>query len=201
MKNRISYFLLWGVLLSAFVGIGIDLFNKFISGGVLYALSTFKFFTLQSNLFVLIYAFVVLFCSRLSMNNFVVFMKGPLTSYIVLTGLVYLIILEPIYDLDGMERIASVFLHYIVPPLMFLFWITSEKRRYSLREMPRWLVYPVCFMLWGLFLALVKNDYLYPFFDVSQHGIYVSLYILLVAIGFVALVILLVFINNFHLRR
>jgi hypothetical protein len=201
MKGRVSYYLLWIVFSSAFIGIGIDLYNKFVSGGVLHALSTFKYFTLQSNLLVLIYAFVILFCVRLSKNSFVLFMKGPLTSYIVLTGLVYLIILEPIYDLEGLERIASVFLHYVVPPLMFLWWILSEQRSYSLREVPKWLVYPVLFMVWGLFLALVEGDYLYPFFDVSQYGIYVALYILFVAIGFVSLVVLLIFINIFFIKR
>jgi hypothetical protein len=148
-----------------------------------------------------VYASIVLFSKRLSKRGFVVFMKGPLTSYIALTGLVYLIILEPIYDLDGLERTASVFLHYVVPPLMFLWWISTEERRYSLRELPKWLLYPVLFMVWGLFLAVAKGDYLYPFFDVSKYGMFVTLYLLLVAIGFASLVVLLVFINNFYLKR
>jgi hypothetical protein len=54
-------------------------------------------------------------------------------------------------------------------------------------------------MLWGLLLAFWFEDYLYPFFDIAQYGAFVAIYLVLVAIGFLAMILLLFFINNFYL--
>ncbi|MDP3436936.1 MAG: Pr6Pr family membrane protein [Bacteroidales bacterium] len=193
--------LLWAIFTSALIGISLDVYNNSDGGDILKGLSNFKFFTLQSNGLILIYAFVSIFFKRYNSINVFNNTLGPVTSYIVLTGVVYLIILEPIYELYGMERLSSTILHYITPPLMFLFWVLFEERRYSYGEFFRWLIYPLVFMAWGLFRALVFNDYLYPFFDIQKYGLFVSAYLLMVAIGFSCMILLLIFINNNYLTN
>ncbi len=159
-------------------------------------LSDFKFFTLQSNALVLFFAAGRLFVRKVNIQNYIRMAFGPLTSYILLTGIVYLIILEPIYELYGAERVASSILHYVTPPLMFLLWILTENRRYSYSEVFKWLIYPLLFMGWGLFRAFAFNDYLYPFFDLEKYGLYVSAYLFMVALGFSVMILLIIFINN-----
>lgn len=193
--------LLWAIFTSALIGISLDVYNNSDGGDILKGLSNFKFFTLQSNGLILIYAFVSIFFKRYNSINVFNNTLGPVTSYIVLTGVVYLIILEPIYELYGMERLSSTILHYITPPLMFLFWVLFEERRYSYGEFFRWLIYPLAFMVWGLFRALVFNDYLYPFFDIKKYGLFVSAYLLMVAIGFSCMILLFIFINNNYLTN
>lgn len=200
-SDLIKKSLLWAIFISALIGISLDVYNNSDGGDILKGLSNFKFFTLQSNGLILIYAFVSIFIKRGSTIGAFSKILGPVTSYIVLTGVVYLIILEPIYELFGMERLSSTILHYITPPLMFLFWILFEKRRYNFREFFWWLIYPLAFMAWGLFRAFVFNDYLYPFFDIQKYGLFVSAYLLMVAIGFSCMILLLIFINNNYLTN
>lgn len=200
MKNKLTGKpLIWLVFASALVGISIDIHNKMADSGFFEALSTFKFFTLQSNLLVLIFAGLTILGGKKSTNNVMQFSLGPITSYIVLTGVVYLVILEPIYELYGMERVASVLLHYVTPPLMLLYWIFNEKRRYTFAEFPKWLVYPVLFMVWGIARAVFAEDYLYPFFDTGQYGYFIAFYLLLVALGFSSMVMIFIFVNNFYM--
>lgn len=200
-ESRIEKILLWMLLISTFSGITLNTINHSDGGDILKGLSDFKFFTLQSNALVLLFAAGLLFAGKESISGKLRFVTGALTSYIMLTGTVYLIILEPIYELYGSERLASSILHYITPPLMFLYWITCEKRRYSYREFIKWLSYPLIFMGWGLFRAFAYKDYLYPFFDLEKYGAFVSVYLLMVAIGFTCMILLIMFINNTYLRR
>ncbi len=193
--------LLWIILIVTFCGITLDIYNHSPGGNVFKGLSNFKFFTLQANALILIYSFTALFLKKLSDREFFKKALGPITSYIMLTGFVYLIILEPIYELYGMERLSSTLLHYISPPLMFIYWIYTEKRRYSYDEFLRWMTYPMIFMVWGLFRAIVLGDYLYPFFDTSLYGVYVSIYLFLVSVGFSCMILLFIFINNNYLTN
>lgn len=200
-KEQFTSYLLIFIFLVTLAGISLDIYNRAIDGGVMHALATFKFFTLQSNLLLLLFSATELFLRKAPKSKLHNFILGPITAYILLTGIVYLVILEPIYELYGLERISSVLLHYISPVLMFTYWLIAEKRRYRFAEAFNWLIYPILFMIWGLFLALVFNDYLYPFFDVSQYGAYVGFYLLLVAMGFAAMIVILIFINNFYLTQ
>jgi len=198
-KIQLTSYLLIFILLVTLVGISLDIYNRALDDGVMRALSAFKFFTLQSNLLLLIFSATELFLRKVPKSKLHTFIMGPITAYILLTGIVYLVILEPIYELYGLERLSSVLLHYISPVLMFSYWIAAEKRRYRFAEAFKWLIYPIAFMVWGLFLALVFQDYLYPFFDIEEYGAFVGIYLLLVAMGFASMIILLIFINNFYL--
>ncbi len=189
------------IFITSLIGIAIDVYNNSEGTTILAGFKTFKYFTLQSNAMVLLFSAGILFNSSLSHKRWFKNIMGPLTSYIMLTGVVYLIILEPIYDSVGLKRLSSVLLHYVTPPLMFLYWAIAEKRRYNYSEIFKWLTYPLIFMVWGLFLALVKQDYLYPFFDTDQYGANVVIYLMLVAIGFSSMILLIIFINNTFLVR
>lgn len=195
-KEKCKNYLLLLIFVVTLAGISLDIYNRAIDRGIIYALFSFKYFTLQSNFLLLIYSATELFMGKIPKNKLHPFILGPITSYILLTGLVYLIILEPIYDLHGLERLSSVLLHYISPVLMFSYWLIAEKRRYHFNEFFKWLIYPIIFMIWGLFLALAFKDYLYPFFDIAEYGAYVGLYLLLVAMGFGVMILLVIFINN-----
>ncbi len=198
-KENVKNYLLFFIFAVTLAGISLDIYNRTIARGIIYGLSTFKYFTLQSNFLLLIYSATELFMKKVPKSKLHTYMLGPITSYILLTGVVYLVILEPIYELYGLEKFSSVLMHYISPVLMFAYWLIAEKRRYKFSEAFKWLIYPIAFMIWGLLLAIFFSDYLYPFFDIAEYGLYVGLYLLLVAMGFSSMIILLIFINNFYM--
>lgn len=199
--DKFKLFILQSLFLVALTGISIDVYNNSEGGTLLSGLSTFKYFSLQSNAMVLLFSAGILFFKNVSQKSWFLYTLGPLTAYILLTGLVYLIILEPIYDLEGLKRVSSVLLHYVTPSLMFAYWFMAETRRYRYGEIFKWLIYPVIFMVWGLMLAIIRNDYLYPFFDTEQYGANVAIYLMLVAIGFSSMIMLIIFINNTFLTE
>ncbi len=200
MKKEITQKLfLSAIFVVTFTGIVIDIHNNSNGECFLSGLKTFKYFTLQSNALIFLFAAVLLF-ARMPLRLFVAkTATGPLTSYILLTGVVYLIVLEPIYELYGLKRISSSLLHYVSPVLMLIYWLLFEERKYSYNEFYKWLIFPVTFLIWGLFRAIVLADYLYPFFDIPAIGCIVVPYIFAVASGFALMSLLLIFVNNKYL--
>jgi hypothetical protein len=178
-------------------GILIDVYANFLKGGIVASISIFKYFTLQSNLFVFVFSFLAL-CDFRFVTDRPGFKKllSPITSYIFLTGVTYLIILAPTSNAAGLQKVATVLLHYCTPPLMFLYWLFFEDRKLKYNDIWAWMIYPFLFMLWGLGLAIIKGDYLYPFFDISKLGILVVPYLMAMALAFALIGFLLVFLKK-----
>ncbi len=177
-KKDLKKLILALVLITTVQGIGIDIYVNSAEGGIWEGLSIFKYFTLQSNALVMLYALLALINFR-SMTEKEWFKRAltPVTSYIMLTGITFLIILAPTSNAQGLQRVASDLLHYLVPSLMFLYWIVFEERELQYSYIWSWIIYPFVFMFWGLYLAIMKEDYLYPFFDINKLGILIVPYL------------------------
>ncbi|MFA6335544.1 MAG: Pr6Pr family membrane protein [Bacteroidales bacterium] len=185
------------ILITTFLGIFIDIYVNTIEHNIWKGLSLFKYFTLQSNSLIMIYSFVVLFNIKgYAENAHFKSLLSPFTSYIILTGLTFAILLAPTSTATGLHKVASDLLHYLSPPLMFFFWLIFEERKLKYALIGKWLIYPLLFMLWGLFLALFFGDYLYPFFDLSKYGNFLVVYLLLMAISTTMISLFLVFLNK-----
>ena len=177
-KKDLKKLILALVLITTVQGIGIDIYVNSAEGGIWEGLSIFKYFTLQSNALVMLYALLALINFR-SMTEKEWFKRAltPVTSYIMLTGISFLIILAPTSNSQGLQRVASDLLHYLVPSLMFFYWIVFEERELQYSYIWSWIIYPFVFMFWGLYLAIMKEDYLYPFFDINKLGILIVPYL------------------------
>ena len=198
MKSKdFKQLLLALIFIASFTGIAIDVYANARESGILHGLSIFKFFTLQSNLLIAIYSFIALFNIK-SYNEkpFFKSLLSPITSYIMLTGLAFAILLAPTSTAVGLHKVASDILHYLAPPLMFFFWLIFENRKLEYGYVAEWLIYPVVFMVWGLFRAFAYADYLYPFFDLTKFGYFLIIYLLAMAISTFAIGLLLVFVSK-----
>jgi hypothetical protein len=185
------------IFIASFAGIAIDVYANARESGILCGLSIFKFFTLQSNLLIAIYSFIALFNIKgYNEKPFFKSLLSPVTSYIMLTGLTFAILLAPTSTAIGLHKVASDILHYLVPPLMTFFWLIFEDRKLEYGYVPKWLIYPVVFMAWGLFRSFAYADYLYPFFDLSKFGYFLIIYLISMAIATFAIGLLLVFVNK-----
>ncbi len=204
MKKRalrnILLFLIFTVTLQ---GIFLDIQVSAKGNGFLHGLYIFKFFTLQSNMLFAIFSATTLILINSGKNNeiekrcdWLNKLLSPLFSYILLTGITYLIIIAPTTQLSGLEKVSSTLLHYVSPPLAILYFLLFEKRRIEYREIAYWLIYPVVFLGWGLYLALMKGDYLYPFFDIEKLGYKIIPYLFAVTLGGILLDIAVVFVNR-----
>lgn len=191
------------IFITTFLGVAIDIYANTVDYNIWKGLSIFKFFTIQSNMLIMLYSFVAL----TNLNNWQesVFFKNllsPITSYIMLTGITFAILLAPTSTVQGLHKVASDLLHYLAPPMMFFYWIIFEERKLEYKFTLKWLIYPVLFMIWGLFLAFAFQDYLYPFFDLPKFGNFLYIYLLLMAASTTAISIFLVFVNkSFKFKR
>jgi hypothetical protein len=106
-------------------------------------------------------------------------LKGALTLYIVITGLVYhLVLANPasaftIGDVHrtAAEAIGNQLLHSVVPLMAVLDWLLFDaRRRYRWLYALWWLAYPLGYLAFALIRGLVVDRYPYPFIDVNDLG-------------------------------
>lgn len=133
----------------------------------------FSFFTILTNLLVTLFFTYRAF--HPSIKLFKVFdQKGALTAittFILIVGIVYQLILRGLWEPKGLQRIVDEFLHAIIPIYVLFYWIIfSPKEKISFREVAIWLIYPVVYLFIILVRGYFSNYYPYPFVNVSVIG-------------------------------
>ncbi len=129
----------------------------------------FSYFTIQTNLIVAICLSSVL----VKPGGF--FDKSSLQSavgvYIVVVGLVYHVLLSRLWKPEGLQWVADTLLHSVVPILYILFWlIFTPASNMNVRNIFRWMIYPIFYFGWVLIQAIYTRFYPYPFIDVESIG-------------------------------
>ena len=141
-------------------------------GGIFFALVFyFSFFTILTNTgLVLVYAAVLSGRPRLR------FMAGPtfrtmMAGAILLVMIVYAVLLAPIWNPQGLERLTDLGLHYLAPTLYLLWWLAGPhpvRLRYSRAAVM--MIYPLGYCVWIISRGLTIERWPYPFVDVPQIG-------------------------------
>jgi len=97
--------------------------------------------------------------------------KGGVAVYISITAIVYILILDQLWDPQGLALLANVLLHYVMPILYMLDWLLfTPKGQLTWKDALRWLLFPLGFAVWALFWGAIFGFYPYPFIDVGQLG-------------------------------
>ncbi|HET9031682.1 MAG TPA: Pr6Pr family membrane protein [Dokdonella sp.] len=142
-------------------------------GPALATVQFFSYFTILSNLLVAIVLGFAAFCASPGNNGFLASarVKAAVALYITVTGCIYLFVLSPLWAPQGLQWLADVALHYLVPVIYLTWWMTGV-RHGSLVWLDafRWLAFPLAFLLWVLIRGAWLNVYPYPFIDVSVLG-------------------------------
>lgn len=90
---------------------------------------------------------------------------------ITVTGLVHFVLLRPLLDLHGANRVADTLLHLVVPVLALAAWLVAGPRpRAPWRDALVALVWPVAWLVWTLAMGALTGWYPYPFLDVGARG-------------------------------
>jgi hypothetical protein len=106
-------------------------------------------------------------------------LKGAVTLYVVITGLVYHLVLTnpasgfavgPVQRTVA-ESIGNQLLHTVVPLLAMLDWLAFDPRgRFRWRYALYWLAFPLAYLAFALVRGLIVGRYPYPFVDVRELG-------------------------------
>jgi hypothetical protein len=131
----------------------------------------FGFFTILTNLAVAVSMAVLALRGRLGRPSSEASLLGCLTLSMVQVGIVYHLLLSDLWDPQGLHWWADQGLHTVVPMLLLAYWgLFAAKVGLDIRQIVRWMAYPIAYF--GVMLARggLEGWYPYPFFDVRVLG-------------------------------
>jgi hypothetical protein len=130
---------------------------------------TIGYFTVQSNLMVVIWSFFGLLNSRNLFNHrWRVFLHRSfpgLLLYISITGLVYNLLLAGGGD-STLDNLLLDVNHTYTPILfLFLWFLGQQPRTYTWKDLPLWLIYPILYLIFGTLEGKSTGSFRYYFLD------------------------------------
>lgn len=160
----------------------------------------FSYFTIQSNIVVLLAALAVVKGKPLDDPWWRTLRLASLVG-ITVTGIVYMTILAGDADLQGLSQVANYMLHYVGPPLTVFAWlIYGPWPAMTLSDIPRTLIWPLLWVAYTLIRGAIVDWYPYPFIDVELHG-YGKVSVNILAITIFAIALSLIFVGLSRWRR
>jgi hypothetical protein len=147
--------------------------NSISSGNPLIWLSGFKYYTMQTNLMVIIWLILAIIWHNKpeSLKRIMGRLKGAITLYITTTFVFFALLLQMFYHPTGWAAFSNVVLHYITPIAFIGDWVLTEiKIRYKWKYLPYWTIYPILYLLFSLMHGEQTGDYLYPFLNIREIG-------------------------------
>lgn len=134
----------------------------------------FSFFTILTNMLVACYFSYLTFTGFRKNNNALSQNAATLTAitvYITIVGLIYQIFLRHIWNPTGMQKVVDEMLHSVNPLLVIIYWYINRKNgTLKYRQIGRWLIYPLGYLLYILIRGHFSNFYPYPFLNVTDLG-------------------------------
>ncbi|SDR80160.1 hypothetical protein SAMN04489719_0815 [Agrococcus carbonis] len=133
----------------------------------------FAYFTVQSNLLVIVLMLWMLAVPEARRPAWFDHVRGAITAYVVLAGLVYAVLLaEPDEVWSWTIDFTNAAQHRFVPWMVGLDWLlVPTARRIRVARAGWWMAYPVAYLgcAW-LRGGLVDGWFPYPFLDPGEHG-------------------------------
>ncbi|CAN5502189.1 Pr6Pr family membrane protein [soil metagenome] len=133
-----------------------------------------SFFTILTNSKVAVY-FTLISLKKTNNDSGKINRPGVLTAitvYIAIVGLVYQFLLRQIWHPVGLQKLVDELLHSVMPLLVIVYWyLFEEKSLVSYRQVPKWLIYPLIYLLYVLIRGNMSGFYPYPFVDVTILGL------------------------------
>lgn len=159
------------IALLALAGLGLR-YGLFLSQAWASGLSTWRatgnfhsYFTVLANLMV-----VVAFMAPGSFFRHAR-VRGSVTLYIALVGLVYEVMLRRVWHPEGAEFVASLILHDAVPLAVIAHWLLLREKGALRWSHPfAWLWFPIAYLAYAFARGRFTGWWLYPFIDASSLG-------------------------------
>jgi hypothetical protein len=146
----------------------------------------FGYFTILTNLF----AAVVL--SLFLLKRGTARLEFCAATAMILVGVTYSLLLRETWNPQGMNKLADMLLHDVVPVLVLLFWLLRPHRRLGARDVAASLILPMSYCIYAMARGALDGWYPYPFIDVGSLGVArVAINSIVIALGFAAMAALL----------
>jgi hypothetical protein len=118
-----------------------------------------------------------------------------IAASIAIVGLVYSLVLRALWEPTGLQAVADIALHDVMPVAYVVFWFLFARHPLPWREPLRWLAVPLVYVAYSIARGLVTGWYPYFFLDagalgslsVARNVVGLGLLFWLVGVGFVAL--------------
>jgi hypothetical protein len=128
----------------------------------------FSYFTILTNLLA---AIVLVVWLRSTRGTRLVELRSATAVYIAIVGIVYTLVLRELWNPTGLQAVADLLLHDVVPVAYVLYWFGFvEKGSLSFPVIARWLAYPLLFFAYSLGRGAATGWYPYPFIDALRLG-------------------------------
>lgn len=185
--------------------------------------SILSFYTMQSNIFVLlVYLGIVIikrFKPNLETTDLYYFLKGATVMVIMLTFIVYVISLQPAsFAMDvktsssNIFRFSNIFVHFLTPIMVLLdYLLCDEKGHFKLRYPFLWYLFPAMYPIYvytyssmgGRFFGIGgSKKYAYFFLDIDKLGVFgVFKYIIFISLCFIFLCYVLILVDKLLSKR
>lgn len=136
------------------------------------AIRLFKYFTMLSNVIAVVYFWLV-YNNRTQLKYpWFDRLLGGIVIYLTITFAIYAILLEATYQVQGLDLIGNITLHYINPILVVGYLLIYRKDfTFTYKDIGLWIMFPVAYLIFMVVHGLITGDYLYPFFQVSEVGV------------------------------
>ncbi|MGS0747168.1 Pr6Pr family membrane protein [Halpernia sp. GG3] len=160
----------------------------------------FSFFTILTNILVALF-FTAKISNSFSQKILIFNQKNSLiavTTFIVIVGFVYQVILRGLWSPKGMQRVVDELLHTIIPLLVLIYWfIYSPKEKSKFSQLIIWLLYPLIYLILVLVRGKLSNYFPYPFLNFIEIGISQTIInCIVVLLLILAIMGILIFIQN-----
>jgi hypothetical protein len=91
--------------------------------------------------------------------------------YITIVGIVYNVILRPLWKPEGFQWVINELLHTVIPSLFIFFWFSFIPRgKLQFKSVLVWLPYLFLYLIYVLIRGTFSGFYPYPFIDVAEIG-------------------------------
>jgi hypothetical protein len=133
----------------------------------------FSFFTILTNFLVALVFTATVFSSEPGWGQFFrrPSVQAGSAAYIAIVGITYRLLLRQLWNPQGMQWVADIILHDIIPVGYVLYWLLFAPRmELRWKDALGWLVYPAVYAVYVLARGAVSGLYPYPFMDVNVLG-------------------------------
>jgi hypothetical protein len=160
-----------GVLLQLYLSVRLALGNgkSLVDGLVAYL----GYFTVLTNILVALAGTLPLMLgsSRLGRWFGTGMVLGCTTTAILLVGIAYHVLLRHVWAPEGLQWVADMTLHYVVPTAVLVYWISFPPRQKFPAWAPlAWCIYPILYIAYALARGELIGSYPYHFIDVTNLG-------------------------------
>jgi hypothetical protein len=164
----------------------------------------FSYFTILSNISATVtfaVGGIALLLGRRGMPDGV---RGAVTCYMTVTGIIYAVVLRPDQEAAGqLAQWIDDVVHLVMPIAVFVDWLAvppRERQRYSILRY--WLLFPVAYVTYSLVRGHFVNWYPYPFLDPRGRGYaHVAVECCFIALAIVAVCLLVVWLGRLLRRK